>query len=128
MDVIQKRVILKNLVYLQGTLHVDTQLLAHFIQEKIITEDEDERIAKETTYMDKSKKLLRILQQKDSFNSFIDVLMATKRKFIVTRLRETKEQIEEEWTQRGKLKLTISVCFFITKLLCPVSITRLHIN
>ena len=109
MDVIQKRVIVKNLVYLEGTLHVDTQLLAHFIQEDIITEDEEERITKETTHMDQSKKLLRILLQKDSFNSFIKVLKATKRKFIVTRLLETKEQIEEKWTQRGKLKLTISV-------------------
>ena len=104
MSILEKRVISKNLGYILVNLEVN-DLLHRLISENLITDDEEERIAKETTRQDKAKKLLSVLKCKDNwFSCFIHNVKETQA-FIADILLSSQEEIVQEWTTIGEINL-----------------------
>ena len=102
MSVLEERVISKNREFLQGTLDVK-DLLPRLIADRLITDDDEERITKEITHQDQAKKLLRLLSFKDNwFSCFVRHVKGTQA-FIAKRLLSCQKELAEEWTAIGEI-------------------------
>ena len=104
MSILEKRVISKNREYLQGTLDVK-DLLPRLISERLITDDDEERITKEITHQDQAKKLLILLAFKDNwFSCFVRNVKETQ-SFIAKKLVSCQKELTQEWAAIGEINL-----------------------